>query len=56
VTDPEDSVRIPQDELREREVDVRDPLVDDLPIEANEADVVEQWQDVPESDEDDYPA
>lgn len=54
MTDPEDTVSVAQDDLHEREVDERDPLVDDQPIEANEADVMEQLQDIPDLDEDDY--
>jgi hypothetical protein len=54
MTDPQDTVSVAQDELRDREVDVRGPVHDDLPIEANEADVLEQLQDLPDLDEDDY--
>lgn len=55
MTDPEDSVHAADDELREREADLSNQLDRDLPIEADEADAVDQKQDVPEADEDDYP-
>ncbi len=56
MTDPEDTVSVSPDQLREQEVDLRDPFADDLPIEADEGDVADQRLDVPDSDEDDYPA
>jgi hypothetical protein len=56
VTDPEDSVDVSRDELVEREADVTDEFDRPLPVEADEADVIEQKRDVPDSDEDDYPA
>jgi hypothetical protein len=56
VTDPEDSVDVSRDDLVEREADVTDDFDRPLPIEADEADAVDQKTGVPESDEDDYPA
>jgi hypothetical protein len=55
VTDPEISVGPTRDELYEEEVDLADEFDRPLPVEANEADVVEQKRDVPEllEDEDD---
>jgi hypothetical protein len=57
VTDPEDSVSVAQDELVEHEADLTDEFDRPLPLEADEADAVDQKLDVPElvEDEDDYP-
>jgi hypothetical protein len=46
---------VPRDELVEREADVTDEFDRPLPVEADEADAVDQKRDVPESDEDEYP-
>ena len=51
--DPEDVAAPDADDLREREADVVDEFDRPLPDEANEADVVEQKQELP-VDEDDY--
>jgi hypothetical protein len=51
--DPEDIAGPDPEELREREADVVDEFDRPLPVEANEADVVEQKQEVP-ADDDDY--
>jgi hypothetical protein len=56
VTDPEDSVNVSREELVEREADVTDEFDRPLPVEADEADAVDQKRGVPDSDEDDYPA
>jgi hypothetical protein len=48
VTDPEISVGPTRDELYEEEVDLADEFERPLPVEADEADVVEQKQAVPE--------
>ena len=56
MTDPEEPVTVDREDLVEREADVVDEFDRPLPDEANEADVVEQKQDVPGEDEDDYPA
>jgi hypothetical protein len=48
MTDPEISVGPTRDELYEQEVDLTDEFERPLPVEANEADVVEQKWDVPE--------
>jgi hypothetical protein len=53
MTDPEYPVTTDHEDLTEREADVVDEFDRPLPIDANEADVIEQKQDVPE-DEDDY--
>jgi hypothetical protein len=55
VTDPEDSVSVAQDELVEHEADLTDEFDRPLPLEADEADAVDQKLDVPEPPEDDYP-
>jgi hypothetical protein len=55
VTDPEDSVSMAQDELVEHEANLTDEFDRPLPIEADEADAVDQKRDVPEPPEDDYP-
>jgi hypothetical protein len=56
VTDPEEPVTVDRDDLRERPADAVDAFDRPLPDEANEADVIEQLLDVPDSDEDSYPA
>ena len=53
MTDPEHPVSTDHEDLVEREADVADEFERPLPDDANEADVLEQKQDVPE-DEDDY--
>jgi len=53
MTDPEISVGPSRDELYEQEVDLADEFDRPLPVEADEADVVEQKRDVPELLEDD---
>lgn len=53
MTDPEVSVGPTRDELYEEEVDLADEFERPLPVEADEADVVEQKQAVPELLEDD---
>lgn len=53
MTDPEISVGPTRDELYEEEVDLADEFERPLPVEADEADVVEQKQAVPELLEDD---
>lgn len=50
--DPEELAAPDAEELREREADVVDEFDRPLPDEANEADVVEQKQAVPEDDDD----
>lgn len=56
MTDPEEPISVDREDLVEREADVVDEFDRPLPDDANEADVIEQKLDVPESDEDDYPA
>lgn len=51
MTDPEQPVTTDHEDLVEREADVVDELERPLPDEANEADVLEQKQDVPEDDD-----
>ncbi|MDQ6851941.1 MAG: hypothetical protein M3070_18775 [Actinomycetota bacterium] len=51
MTDPENSVFLASDDDGE----VRDLVDRDLPIEADEADAVDQHFDLPPPDEDDYP-
>ena len=53
MTDPEYAVSADHEDLVEREADVADEFDRPLPDDANEADVLEQKQDVP-GDEDDY--
>jgi hypothetical protein len=55
VIDPEDSVSVARDELEEHEADVTDEFDRPLPDEADEADVVEQKREIPDSEDDDYP-
>jgi hypothetical protein len=55
VTDPEDSVDVSRDDLIERQADLTDAFDRELPVEANEADVVDQKLEVPGADEDEYP-
>lgn len=54
MTDPEDTVELLPADLEEAEVDLADDLERPVPIEAEEADVVEQKH-VVEGDDEDYP-
>lgn len=53
MTDPEDTVAVRPADLAEAEADLVDDFDRPLPIEAEEADVVEQKRDVPD-DGDEY--
>ena len=53
--EPEDVHPVDHADLVEREADVVDPLERPVPDEANEADVVEQRQDVPAAEPEDEP-
>jgi hypothetical protein len=55
VSEPDEFEDVDRDDLAERPADVEDPLSDPLPVEADEADVVEQTRDLPDSSEDEYP-
>lgn len=52
--DPEDTVRVHPADLAEAEADLVDDFERPVPIEAEEADVVEQKRDVPDDGSDDY--
>lgn len=56
MTDPEDSVGPAEDEFQQREADLSDEFDRELPDEADEADVIDQKRDVPDAEEDEYPA
>lgn len=55
MSEPDEFEDVDRDDLAERPADVGDPLSDPLPVEADEADVVEQTRDVPDTPEDEYP-
>jgi hypothetical protein len=52
LTDPEVTTELPQEDLAEVEVDAADEFSRPTPLEAEEADVVEQRSDVPVDDDD----
>jgi hypothetical protein len=54
VTDPEDTVSVSAEEFAEHEADVADDLTGELPLEAEQADAVEQLLEVPDEGEDEY--
>lgn len=56
MTDPEDSVTLRPADLAEAEADLTDDFERPLPIEAEEADVLEQKQDLPDDGTDEYGA
>lgn len=51
MTDPEDVTPVDEQDLREHEADVVDEFDRPVPVEADEADVLEQKLDVPEEDD-----
>lgn len=54
MTDPEDTVTVRPADLEEAEADIVDDFERPLPIEAEEADVIEQKRDLPDDDGTDY--
>jgi hypothetical protein len=52
MTDPEDTTRLLPSDLAETEVDEADEFERPVPLEANDADVVEQKLEVPVEDDD----
>ena len=54
MTDPEDTTRLLHNDLAETEVDEADEFERPLPLEAEEADVVEQKLQVPDDERDEY--
>lgn len=52
--DPEVAVSVTRDELAEAEADVVDDLQRPGPLEADDADVLDQKRDVPDDEADDY--
>jgi hypothetical protein len=55
MSDPEEPAPVDDEDLIEREADVTDEFDRPIPVEADEADAIEQKLDVPEADEDAYP-
>lgn len=54
MTDPEDTVTEREDDLVEEGVDLREQFERELPVEADDADAVDQKTDIPDDGEDDY--